>query len=139
VVGVQKHRHHLEFPEVFRVWWKGEKIRQTNHRSKTYSAKNRIEKNYLCIDTNKSKRLTGVSGKKLIESQPIPGTWILPGVLQVACNALRALRFGDFGTAPFEHKTTVFPGTFSLPVAEVEAETQGAELPPLVVCLLSVM
>ena len=42
-------------------------------------------------------QLTGVSGKKLIESQPIPGTWMLPGVLQVACSALRALRLGDLG------------------------------------------
>jgi hypothetical protein len=74
-----------------------------------------------------------------MESQPIPGTWILPGVLQVACRALRALRFGDFGAEPFEVETIVFPGIFSLPAAEVEAETQGAELPPLVVCLLSVM
>jgi len=91
------------------------------------------------MDTNQSKRLTGVSGKKLMESQPIPGTWIFPGVLQVACSALRALRFGDFGAGPFEVKT-MFPGMFSLSIALVEAETpQCAELPPLVVCLLSVM
>jgi hypothetical protein len=56
----------------------------------------------------------------------------------VACSALRALRFGDFGAGPFEVKT-VFPGMFSLLLGLVEADTQGAELPPLVVCLLSVM
>lgn len=59
-------------------------------------------------------------------------------MLQVACSALRALRFGDFGAGPFEVKT-VFPGMFSLLLGLVEADTQGAELPPLVVCLLSVM
>lgn len=69
----------------------------------------------------------------------MPGTWILPGVLQVACSALRALRLGDFGAGPLEFGTTVVPGMFSLPAAELVAETALCpELPP-VVCLLSVM
>lgn len=74
-----------------------------------------------------------------MESQPIPGTWIFPGVLQVACKALRALRLGDFGTKLFVAGAAgIVPGIFSLSVVE-EEEILGAELSPLVFCLLSVI
>ena len=58
-------------------------------------------------------------------SQLIPGTWMLPGVLQVACKAFRAFLLGDF-----DIKVLVVPGTFSLPLA---LEMLGAE-PPLDTC-----
>lgn len=60
-------------------------------------------------------------------SQLIPGTWMLPGVLHVACRALRAFLLGDLGT-----KLLVAPGTFSLPL-----EILGAD-PPLEACRLPV-
>jgi len=69
--------------------------------------------------------LLGVSGRKLIVSQLIPGTWMLPGVLHVACRALRDFLIGDLATNP------VVPGTFSFPLADKFD-------PPLDACLFPV-
>ena len=66
----------------------------------------------------------------------MPGTCRLPGVLQVACKALRALRLGVLGAGAVEGTAVTALGTFSLPDNEVVALV--AELLP-VVCLLSVM
>ena len=63
----------------------------------------------------------------------------MPGVLQVACRALRALRFGDLAD---DVAAVLLPGTFSLPEPAVETDDMlGAvvELVPPVVVRLSVM
>ncbi len=81
-------------------------------------------------------KLTGVSGRKLMFSQLIPGTWMLPGVLHVACNALRALRLGDLAAADVDVSAdataaTELAGTFSLPPPAVEFSLPGVRRLPV--------
>ena len=137
---VQMHPRLLDSLEVFHGWWKAGKIILTNLQSAICSVEN-ISNDYK-LQRKKVKwnsRLTGVSGKKLIESHPMPGTWRLPGVLQVACKALRALRVGVLGPDAVEvdGNAVTALGTFSLPDREL-IPLLVVELLP-VVCLLSVI
>lgn len=70
----------------------------------------------LCIKADYYKKCTGVSGRKWIESHPIPGTWMFPGVLHVAWRALRAF-LGVFVDEALDKASAVLDGTFSLPTA----------------------